>query len=363
MLSGLLDAVVDGFPGGAHDALRTFHEAGGVLLQVLQHCFQGAFHLGVLLAEQCHPVDHILRRVHDFCDILHLLLLHPGTSDEAEERNQRLFRGHEDVALERPGEDVGILHLRQLPGAVVGDEHNHVVEGLAADYVLLVLFAGEFLDVVADRLEIAQGRLFAPFIRIRGKVVGQGGERHFRVYEDVRLVGEVQDKVRAHHLACLFVAHQIPVLVPEPVFGLVVVSFPQALVLEHIFEYGLPEVALDFVLSLKRFGQVFRLVAYGFSLLAQVLDRLGKLGLDGGTLLGVGFFLRLEGFLHIFDILVQTARDGLHCLGRLLLQGFLAGLEYLLVFQRESGLRGLYGLGVVLLYLLQGLLVPGFLAG
>ena len=72
--------------------------------------------------------------------------------------------------------------------------------------------------------------------------------------------------------------------------------------------------------------------------------RLCELGLDGRTLLCMRLFLRFEGVLHILDILVQAARDGLHRLGRLFLECLFAGLENLLVLQRQGRLGRLDGL-------------------
>ena len=100
-------------------------------------------------------------------------------------------------------------------------------------------------------------------------------------------------------------------------------------------------------------------------------DCLGKLGLDGGAGLGVGLLLLLEGLRHSLDCLVKTAGDILHCLGSLLPEGLLAGLEILLIFQCQLGpgcVNGLFlgflqlceRLVVIVLQLLQGLSVALF---
>jgi hypothetical protein len=71
----------------------------------------------------------------------------------------------------------------------------------------------------------------------------------------------------------------------------------------------------------------------------------------------MGLLLGVEGFLHLADVLVQAACDGLHGLGGLFLQGLLAGLEGLLVLQGERRAGRLDGLLLSRLQLPQRLLV------
>ena len=73
----------------------------------------------------------------------------------------------------------------------------------------------------------------------------------------------------------------------------------------------------------------------------------------------MGLFLRLEGVLHILDVLVQAAGDGLHRFRSLLLERFLAGLEDLLVLQGQCRLRRLNRLLLPGLEGREGLLVAG----
>ena len=184
----------------------------------------------------------------------------------------------------------------------------------------------------------------------------------------------MEGEVRTHLLAGLFVHYDVAFLVAKPEFGIVVVSLPKPFRLEYVLEYGFAENALHLVLALECAGQGLGLVAYGLGLLLEVLDRFGELSPDGSTLFGLRLFLRLERFLHLLDIPVKPSCDSLHGFGRFLLESFLPSLEGLFVFKGQGGfgrLDGLFlsrlelcnGLFVTCPYLLQGLVVLGFLAG
>ena len=138
------------------------------------------------------------------------------------------FGGDEDVLPESLGEDVGVLLLGELVGAVVRDEHDDVVQGLAALHVLLVLLARQLLDVAADGLEVPAGGVGPLLGRLGVEIVRQGAQGHLGVDEDVRVVGEVEGEVGAHVLAGLLVLDEVALAVAEPELGVVVVSFAEA---------------------------------------------------------------------------------------------------------------------------------------
>ena len=181
----------------------------------------------------------------------------------------------------------------------------------------------------------------------------------------------MQCKIGPHRLAGLIIDNAVALPVPQPELGIVVPSFRQILGLENILQYGLSENALHLALSLQSLGQILGSVSDGLGLLLEMPDCLGKLGLDGGAGLGVGLLLLLEGLRHSLDGLVKTAGDILHCLGSLLPEGLLTGLEILLIFQcqgRSGSLNGILlgflqlceRLVVIVLQLLQGLSVALF---
>ena len=122
----------------------------------------------------------------------------------------------------------------------------------------------------------------------------------------------MQREVGAHFLAGLIIDDAVALFVTEPELGIVVVPFTQAFGLEDVLKDGFPEDALYLALAFQGLCQVFCRGADGLGLLLQVFDRLVKLGLDGGALLGMRLLLGLEGFFHILDVLVQATGDDLH---------------------------------------------------
>ena len=154
-----------------------FHVTGGIM--TMKRSAGRALELGVFVAEQAYAFHHHFGAFYDFFDVFHLLFLHPGGTDEAQEGNQRLLGGNEDILAEGLGEDLRILLLGELVGPVVGDEHDDVVERLAALDVFLVLFAGELPDMIPDRFEVAARSFGTRFVGLRFKVVREGAQRDF----------------------------------------------------------------------------------------------------------------------------------------------------------------------------------------
>ena len=283
-----------------------------------------------------HAVQHRLGGLDDLFLVAGLVVVRPGDADHPQEGHQRLFRREQNSLIISLPENVRSERLGQLQGTVVGNEHHHVVQRLIAfPDVILVAFAGQGFDLGADGSEVADGGLGLQRFRLGGHPVGVGVQGHFRVDDDFRLVGVVQDEVGTHPLAAVLVQDDDAHGIPERLFLVEITPFRHPFIDQHVVQDGLAPAARHLVLALERRSEVVGLLADIAGLRRQVPDGPFQLFLQGGRRFRMALFLRVEGILHLLQILVQAAGNGLEGLFGLAGEFLFPLLEQALRFRRH----------------------------
>ena len=155
-------------------------------------------------------------------------------------------------------------------------EHQHIVQG-AHPGQLLVILAAQLADVVSHRGDVLleRHRLLKLVVRVVPALIG--GQRHLGVYDDVLVLGQVDDDVRLIALALVHLDVDL---------GVVLVTLPQAAFAEDPRQYHLPPVALLLAVPLERPGQGRRLFGHAGVKLGEALQ-LELEAVTLGRLLGV----------------------------------------------------------------------------